>query len=88
MREESYKVAQRPVKALKARGDNSRELIKWYINNHARMARIPPEAEAEREEDEEETSLSFIPAFSRERRKIADRRGSLNDTERSRNAEI
>lgn len=58
------------------------------------MARIAPEAEAEREEeeeeeekeeeeeDEEETSPSFILASSRGRRKIADRRGSLNSTER------
>jgi len=45
------------------------------------MARIIPEAEAEREEDEEETS-PFIPASSRGRRKIADRRGSLNNVER------
>jgi len=45
------------------------------------MARIIPEAEAEREEDEEETG-PFIPASSRGRRKIADRRGSLNNVER------
>lgn len=89
---ESHKGAHKRLgKALKvrARGDNSRELIKRYINNHARMARIAPEAEAEGEErrereSEEKTSRSFIPAFSRGRRKNrGSRRGSLNDTERA-----
>lgn len=51
------------------------------------MARIAPEAEAERQE---ETSRVVYPRLlSREEKKIvADRRGSLNDTEQVRNAEI